>query len=238
MQDKTYDTEFFVFNWKPTIHNVLDYEKRLKESNKQHRIVNIVEDYTYPNWLQLDDSYYFTKQFHKAIQNFDGDFYFHIQGDVTTDLDIEQIEERMIETYKKSSFGVYAPNVDWTFWDQKSIIGNTKFDHLKVVRTTDCSFWCIHRDVIEDYKQYIEVMNKHNKYGWSIDLMVCALSYIRKRPVIRDYSYTVQHPTSTNYDRSDAEIEMHQLVNYIPTEVGKAYQSMHRNGNYLLGLLS
>jgi len=230
------NTKYYVFNWKSTLDNVLDYEKRLKEKN--HKIVNIVEDYTYPNWMQLDDSYYFTKQFHKAIQDFDGDFYFHIQGDVKTDINFETIEQQMIETFDRSNFGVYAPNVDWTFWDQKSIIANTTVDYLKIVRNTDCSFWCIHRDIIEEYKKYIKIMDKHNKYGWSIDLLICAISYIKKRPAIRDYRYTVDHPTSTAYDKSDAEIEMHNLVNYLPKDLGKAYSAMHRDGNYLLSLLS
>lgn len=235
---KSYNSQFYVFNWKSTLDNVLDYEKRLKQSNKNFKIVNIVEEYTYPDWIQLDDSYYFTKQFNHAIQDFNGDFYFHIQGDVTTDVDFNQIEEYMIEVYEQSNFGVYAPNVDWTFWDQKSIIANTSIDHLKIVRTTDCSFWCIHKDIIEEYKKYIDIMEKHNKFGWSVDLLICSISYLKNRKVLRDYRYTVNHPKGTAYNTRDAEVEMHNLVNHLPEDLGKVYYSMHRNGEYLLSLLT
>ena len=233
-----YTTEFFIFNWKSTLDNVLNYELELKKHNKNYKIVNIVEDYTYSDWIQLDDSFYFTKQFNEAIKNFKGDFYFHIQGDVTTNIDFNEIENKMIEIYEKSNFGVYAPNVDWTFWDNKSIIANTTLDYLKLVRTTDCSFWCIHKDIIEEYKKYTQIMEDYNKFGWSVDLLICSLSFLNKRKVLRDYRYTVNHPPSTAYNKTEAELEMHKLVNYLPSDVGKAYSSIHRDGNYLLSLLT
>jgi len=236
--ENDHNVEYYIFNWKATLDNVLYYENKMKECNKNYKVVNIVEDYTYPNWIQLDDSYYFTKQFNTAIENFKGDFYFHIQGDVKTDIDFNEIENKMLEIYNKTNFGVYAPNVDWTFWDQKAIIANSNLEYLKFVRTTDCSFWCIHKDIIEEYKKYAKIMEEHNKFGWAVDLLICALSYVRGRKVLRDYRYTVNHPTSTAYDKTDAEIEMHNLVNHLPKDVGMAYSSMHRNGQYLLKLIS
>ena len=236
--ENDHNVEYYIFNWKATLDNVLYYENKMKECNKNYKVVNIVEDYTYPNWIQLDDSYYFTKQFNTAIENFKGDFYFHIQGDVKTDIDFNEIENKMLEIYNKTNFGVYAPNVDWTFWDQKAIIANSNLEYLKFVRTTDCSFWCIHKDIIEEYKKYTNIMEEHNKFGWAVDLLICALSYVKGRKVLRDYRYTVNHPTSTAYDKTDAEIEMHNLVNYLPKDVGMAYSSMHRNGEHLLGLIS
>ena len=70
-----------------------------------------------------------------------------------------------------------------------------------------------------------------------ISALICALSYVKGRKVLRDYRYTVNHPTSTAYDKTDAEIEMHNLVNYLPKDVGMAYSSMHRNGEHLLELM-
>lgn len=99
--ENDHNVEYYIFNWKATLDNVLYYENKMKECNKNYKVVNIVEDYTYPNWIQLDDSYYFTKQFNTAIENFKGDFYFHIQGDVKTDIDFNEIENKMLEIYNK-----------------------------------------------------------------------------------------------------------------------------------------
>lgn len=239
---KNYDVQYMIYNWSKTHENVGAYEHRLKLANKKYNVFNVDENKTLPHWIQLDDSYYFTKQFHRALEEFDGDFLFHIQGDSKlpnfSEADFNLIERQMIEAYEQTNFGVYAPNVDWTFWDNKSVLANTRYDHLKFVRTPDCTFWCIHKDIVNEYRKYVNVMEERNKFGWSVDLVICAISYLQKRPVLRDYRYTVQHPPSTEYDRTEAEQEMHELPNYLPEDIGKAFRAMHRDGNYLLGLLA
>jgi hypothetical protein len=69
--------------------------------------------------------------------------------------------------------------------------------------------------------------------GWSFDIVYTALGYINKRPVIRDYRYTIDHPPGTNYNKAQAEKEMYTLYASLPTDIQQAFRSIKQDKEQL-----
>ena len=67
------------------------------------------------------------------------------------------------------------------------------------------------------------------KMGWSFDIVYTALSFILKRPVVRDYNFTIQHPPGTNYSKDQAEREMHQFYQTLSPDVKEAFSYIKGN---------
>jgi hypothetical protein len=57
------------------------------------------------------------------------------------------------------------------------------------------------------------------KMGWGWDLVMNAISFIMKRPVIRDYNHQIQHALGTNYNKETAGQEMANLWNGLPSDL-------------------
>ena len=91
-----------------------------------------------------------------------------------------------------------------------------------MVANTDCTCWMIHKDIInEAIKRKIDF--SPYKMGWSFDIIYTALSYMMKRPVLRDYAHTIDHPQGTNYNKGIAESEMHNFYQSLPEELQKPF---------------
>ena len=71
------------------------------------------------------------------------------------------------------------------------------------------------------------------KMGWGWDILFPAIAFINKRPVIRDYNHTIQHPRGTNYDTNKAEQEMWHLYNSLDPEVKQAFGFIKGNKELL-----
>jgi hypothetical protein len=71
------------------------------------------------------------------------------------------------------------------------------------------------------------------KMGWGWDIIFPAISFINKRPVIRDYGHTIEHPRGTNYDTNKAEQEMWHLYNSLDPEVKQAFSFIKGNKELL-----
>ena len=91
-----------------------------------------------------------------------------------------------------------------------------------MVANTDCTCWFIHKDIINEAKNR-GVNFAPYKMGWSFDIVYPALSYMLKRPVLRDYSHTIQHPAGTNYNKEQAEWEMRSLYLSLPADIQEAF---------------
>ena len=80
----------------------------------------------------------------------------------------------------------------------------------------------IHKDIINEAKKRNVDFSPY-KLGWSFDIVYTALSYMMKRPVLRDYNFTVEHPQSTNYSKQQGELEMIALYNSLPDDIKEAF---------------
>jgi hypothetical protein len=92
-----------------------------------------------------------------------------------------------------------------------------------MVANTDCTCWFIHKDIIDEAKKR-NIDFAPYKMGWSFDIVYTALSYLNKRPVIRDYNFTIDHPPGTNYNKTQAEQEMLILYSKLSADIQEAFR--------------
>jgi hypothetical protein len=69
--------------------------------------------------------------------------------------------------------------------------------------------------------------------GWCWDIVFPAMAYIMKRPVLRDYSHTIDHPPGTNYNKEQAETEMMDMYHRLPEDLQKAFRYIKGDRRYL-----
>jgi hypothetical protein len=214
----------FIFNWRG------QYEKTKQKIAQLHKIgvtpivINSDDLFRENEWHNIGEESYFTAQFVKAIELFTGDVLFHIQGDASYE-NWEQLYKDAESAFNETNCGIYAPNVDYTWYDSsKTDIDTIRIPNknLKAVANTDCTCWFIHKDIIDLYKQRNLDFRPYTM-GWCWDIVFPALSYMNKRPVIRDYSHTIDHPPGTNYNKELAEKEMWDLYNSLDSDIQEAF---------------
>jgi hypothetical protein len=212
----------FIFNWKGQYEKTCQTEKQLLEIFDKVTVINSDEENKKDHWVNLDDDAFFTTQFCNAVNLFDGDLMFHIQGDVTY-YNWKGIVDSAIKYYDKYKYGIYAPNVDYTMHYAGFVnINTTVFyndTNLRMVTMTDCSCWFLDKEIIKKFKEKYILNYAETKYGWGITACMSALSYISKKYVIRDYDYTVNHPKNTGYKQEDAYRESVNFHNSLDKEM-------------------
>jgi hypothetical protein len=209
----------FIFSWKGQYEKTCETEEKLLKIFDKITIINSDEENKKDHWVNLDDEAYFTSQFCNAINLFDGDLMFHIQGDVTY-YNWEAIVKSAKRYYSKYNYGIYAPNVDFTELraSRVNVISNKFKDecNLSLVSMTDCSCWFLNKTIIDSFKKNCLLQYAEGKYGWGIIACMSALSFLEKKYVLRDYNYTVSHPKKTGYDYEEAyteSITFHKSLN-------------------------
>lgn len=210
----------FIFNWKGQYKKTLEKEQSLQKIFDKVIVINSDDTNEEDRWINIGDDCYYTDQFMKAIELFDGDVLFHIQGDASYDK-LEELISDAQKYFEEYEWGIYAPNVDYTWYtsentDIESLQSN--HENIKMVCDTDCTCWFIHKDIINDFlNRKIDMSDQ--KMGWGIDLCLSAISFILERPVIRDYNHTIDHPPGTNYDKEKASNEMVILWNRLDNDI-------------------
>jgi len=212
------DIQPFIFNWKNQFEKTIKTEKSLKEIFGDVTVINSDEDNTREGWIDLGDSAYFTEQFTKALELFKDNkkVLMHVQGDTEYDNYLELVNDAR-KYYSIYEWGVYAPDITNVWYTSENVDINgieSEHENIKMVACTDETVWFIHRDIIEEYyeRKLFEIMNSEKmKMGWGWDLVMNSLSFLKGRPVIRDYNHQVQHKEGTDYDKAFASQEMGNL---------------------------
>lgn len=228
----------FIFSWKGQFENAEKLENELSKLIDVV-VINSDETNTKSNWITLDDSCYFSEQFRTALNEFDCneyDMFFHVQADASYD-NWSEIIEAMKVNYDKYKFGVYAPNVNYTFYDSSKVDLEILETNIVRIANTDNTCWFIHKDIIEKVKENLYLLDG-NHYGWGFDLLACSLSMLCNRYVLRDYNYTINHPPSSNYDHSEPEREMAEFFNKCPENIKHLIYGIKSDINYLKRLLN
>lgn len=226
----------FIFNWRGQYDKTIEKVNQLREIGVEPIVINSDDDHKDYDWYNIGEDSYFTAQFMKALElfhKFKGDVLFHIQGDASYD-NWKQLYEDAEKYYETYEWGIYAPNVDYTWYDSSKVDLQFNIDepNLKMVADTDCTCWFIHKDIINmadekgiDFAPY--------KMGWSFDIIYSALSFLSQRPVLRDYSHTIDHPPGTNYNKEQGEREMAELYESLEDDVKEAFYFIKTNINNL-----
>ena len=205
----------FIFNWRGQFDSTLKIERDLKNIFEEVVVINSDDENKKDEWTNIGEQSYFAHQFLKAIDLFDGDVFLHVQGDIVFD-QWPQLVDSAQKYYEEFHWGIYAPNVDYTWYSAQNADVDTiefrKYPNLKVVSNPDCTVWFIHRDIVNELKN-INIDLSFVRIGWGLDLILCANSFLQNRLVIRDYDFKVQHPQGTGYSQSEAMQEMNELLN-------------------------
>jgi len=214
----------FIFNWRNQYLKTIEKEKQFKLLGIEPIVINSDDEHKEQRWYNIGEDSYFTAQFLKALELFDGDVLFHIQADASYN-DWDTLLKDAEKYISKYGCGIYAPNVDYTWYDSgKTDIPDFRFEeeNLSMVATTDCTCWFINKEIIDEADR-LKIDFSPYKMGWSFDIVYPAISFLNKRPVIRDYSHTIDHPAGTNYNKVQAESEMYHLFSVLPNEIKEPF---------------
>jgi hypothetical protein len=216
----------FIFNWHNQFESTLVIEKQLNKILDQVNVINSDENNSQSHWLNVGENCYFTDQLLKAIELHDGSsFFFHVQGDTSYN-NWPQLVQDATYYINEYNAGIYYPRVLNTEWDdqQLSLIQEASSEHknIKLISCGDETVWLIRPEIINYFKENnLQNCFLHNKYGWGWDVMFCAISYILKMPVIRDYNHVIKHDMHTNYDTTQAQFEYDLTKDLLPPHVAE-----------------
>jgi hypothetical protein len=212
----------FIFNWNKQFDKTCAIEDSLCELFDKVTVINSDENNTRNGWIDLGDDAYFSDQFRKALELFDGDILFHIQGDVSYDNWGKLVEDaRAYFDYYDA--GIYSPNIDYTWYSSENVdIDSIQSDHpnIKMVACTDETVWFIRKEIIKEMFD-MNIDFSDNKMGWGWDLVLAAICFLKGIPVIRDYNHVIDHPPGTNYNKENAAIEMNSLFQSLSDDLKK-----------------
>lgn len=232
----TLNIQPFIFNWRNQYEKTKKIESDLLKIFDKVQVINSDDNHNEDDWINIGEESYFAQQFLTAINMFDGDIFFHIQGDIEFDNWNELIESAK-KYYEKYNWGIYAPNIDYTWYSsQNADISTIKFvedTNLRAVSNPDCTVWFIHRDIINTLKNNSFDLS-FMKFGWGLDLILCGNSYIQKRLIIRDYNYTVKHPKGTGYEQNQAFEELAILLNKCSPDLQYVINAIRFDRNFLV----
>ena len=225
-QIRTKDIQPFIFNWRNQFEKTCAIEDSLKEIFGEVTVINSDEDNTREGWVNLGDEAYFTMQFRMALSLLKPGkkVLMHCQGDTVFD-NYEQLVKDARKYYNLYEWGVYAPDVTnvWYTPEHTDIDGiESEDENIKMVACTDETVWFVHRDIIDEYyaRGLPDVMtHERMKMGWGWDLVMNGISFLKGRPVIRDYAHQIQHAKGTNYNKNSAGEEMAGLWNSLQDDL-------------------
>ena len=214
----------FIFNWNKQFDKTCAIEDSLSKIFDKVTVINSDDNNTRDGWIDLGDDAYFSDQFRKALELFDGDILMHVQGDVSYD-NWEKLVEDARTYFDYYDAGIYAPNIDYTWYSSENAdIDAIQADHenIKMVACTDETVWFIRKEIIQEMSTR-NVDFSNNKMGWGWDLVLSSICFVNGRPVIRDYNHTIDHPPGTNYNKDIAGKEMQEVWRTLDDELKTAF---------------
>lgn len=228
----------FIFSWNRQFEKACVIEDALRKVFPKVTVINSDDYNSREGWINIGDASYFSDQFRKALELFDGDVLLHIQADVSYDRWRELVEDAQLY-FQYYDAGIYAPNVDYSWWTaDKNDIEGKKLDHshVKLVACSDETVWFIRKEVLEGLSER-QIDLSRNTMGWGWDCMLAAISYSQRKPVIRDYNHTIRHPQGTAYNIETAMEEMNRLVDSLDPEIKTLYALIRDNREQLVPYL-
>jgi GR25 family glycosyltransferase involved in LPS biosynthesis/tetratricopeptide (TPR) repeat protein len=230
----------FIFNWPGTIERCLQIETELLEFGLRVQVINSDPCHDSPGWLNLGEDAYFGKQFKAALASFDGEIFLSIQAD-TVFHDWQNFVSEALLSRKKTDWGVYSPNVLNTARTGRDILKALNPDGTYGITFAACvdeTCWLIDRSVIQlFYGMGLAQLFADSHYGWGYNLVLCSLSYLSGRSVLRNNRYTVEHQQANGYSRKQGEIDFYAILQRLPISVQSCIEAIYNEPEKLLAYL-
>jgi hypothetical protein len=223
----------FVFNWTGHARNAARLETEIA-GYADVRVINSDDEarLQHPAWVHLGESAYFTAQWNKAFDLFDGDVLFHIQADARVD-DVGRLLRRAKAVFQRHNVGVYEPNVNFTAFGYDPRTLERVERGLYRVPMTDCTCWFIRREVVARTPR---VAPATNRYGWGICDATAATAQLRGQLCVRDYSFTVHHPRQQGYPTPAAAAQRAKFLASLSVRLRRQIARQRREVGRLCGL--
>jgi hypothetical protein len=207
-----------LINWNRVHNDVTKNYNSLKKNNYNVSVINS-SDYSHSDWVNIGDSYWLYGQLYKCLENFNEDYdYLNIiLGDVGHDNYGNTIDRLTSVLNKYENIGVYAPeysNKEKCYW----IVDNTSInyfeDDLCTATMADFFYICIHKDIVlilkDFFKKFVEKYPDFEFWqgnGGGLDLIICSISHILNKNIIRDTSIVLDH--DCEYGAKDMDDSSH-----------------------------
>lgn len=205
-----FDLQVFIFNY-----GLMDNALKLKNQFKDIGVSAVILDSNSGNPLPDDedvysfDNIYYSGLWNEALDMLTGSHMMIITSDVTIP-DARKLVNNAKSFFRSDKAAIYAPNVNYTFWNYElSALPDFSRD-IKVVPNTDGMCWMLTSEAAYSVGN---VDNEVNKIGFGIDLLAAMFATRDGKIVGRDYSITVIHPQTRSYDSSEAEKQEFEWIN-------------------------
>lgn len=228
--------QIFIFNWPGQTSKALETQASLTSAGYKVTVINSDPDYTPFNWINLGNSAYFGQQWSLAMGLFNADIMFHIQADATYD-NWDNLIKDALRYHEKYQWGIYSPRFQDNGWYVPLDTWHCEDENIRAVPNPDCTCWFLDRTVIDRFKQ-LNLNIVANHYGWGIDCVLCALSWMSGKLVLRDFAHEVYHHPGRGYSSQEATEFMNRMFESLNGEINQAIAKQYGDRESLLQYLS
>jgi len=204
-----FDLEVFIFNY-GLMDNALKMRQQFYEVGVNAVILDSDSGNPVPelDYVHSFDNIFYSGLWNEALNLFQGSHMMVVTSDVEIP-DPKKLVNNAKVFYKSDKAWIYAPNVNYTFWEYElSALENYSRD-IKLVPNTDGMCWMLSSDAVYSVGN---IDNEINKIGFGVDLLAAMFAKKAGKLVGRDYSITVKHPQTRSYDSSDAETQEFEWI--------------------------
>ncbi len=205
-----FDLQVFVFNY-GQMDNALKIRNQFDEIGVNAVILDSDSGNEVPelDYVYSFDNIYYSGLWNEALELLTGSHMMIITSDVTIP-DARKLINNAKSFFRSEKAAIYAPNVNYTFWNYElSALPDFSRD-VKIVPNTDGMCWMLTSEAAYSVGN---VDNEVNKIGFGIDLLAAMFATRDGKIVGRDYSITVIHPQTRSYDSSEAEKQEFEWIN-------------------------
>lgn len=197
-----FDITVFIFNY-GLMDNAIKLRNQFNEIGVKALILDSFSGQKPPNeeYIHGFDNVYYSGLWNEALNLCTSKHMMILTSDVSID-DASKIITRSHNFFKLDSAGIYAPNVNYSFWNYNTELLEDYGNGMKIVPNTDGMCWIIKSDIA---KLIGHIDNSINKIGFGVDLLAAMFAKKQNKLVCRDYSVTVKHPQTRSYDSQEAE---------------------------------
>jgi hypothetical protein len=164
--------------------------------------------------VKVSNEWFWSKKFEKCLDLCDSDLLILIQGDATCSNWGELPGKCKADFIAHPLIGVWAPLIEKIFFPvQEAMMGVSNNSSLIVVSETDGVVFAIPA-IIQNLLKKIDY--NQSKYGWGIEMAMCAYAYANRLIAVVNQDIKVTHPDGSGYPREDALKEVMSIINQLP----------------------
>lgn len=227
--------QIFLFNWPGQTERAKTTERQLWNLGHNVIVINSDPGYTPFNWINLGNDAWFSKQWKLATDLFNADIMFHIQADATYDK-WKPVLDDAVKYFDRYHYGIYGPGFVDNGYYVPLETWQSQDPGIYAIPNPDCTCWFIHRDVIDQFRSlHLDLTQNH--YGWGIDCVVCAVSWMMGRIVLRDLNHNIMHHPGRGYSNQDATDQMNKMFDTLNPSLRQAIDRQYQNRESLLQYL-